>query len=250
MWINRILWLIYIALLAVLLPHTAWAFKQFEPIGWTWVGWVAAFAFEAAIAAFTWRLKQLIEQTPKYRKRAWLKRFNYRYLSPYGLGLFAALIISAVANWAHAVEFGQEFAVFARYSVPTWAFSVGFGAILPLISLLFARVLAEAQDTEGETNQDLLEAKDTIKELRAELRESEDARIKAEQRFEIIGDIAIRLFAENKRQRILAAREQWPQLPAATIATITESSPSYVSEVLKDKDDDLHPQAVARAGEG
>jgi hypothetical protein len=252
MWINRILWIIYIALLAVLLPHTAWAFKQFEPEGWAWVGWVAAFAFEAAIAAFTWRLKQLIETTPNYRKRAWFKRLRYRYLSPYGLGLFAALIISAVANWAHAVEFGQSFAVFARYSVPTWAFSVGFGAILPLISLLFARVLAEAQDTEEETNQDLLEAKQTIKELRKELKATEEARNDAEQRiriveqeaeadrraaehrFDAISDLVTRLFAEEKRQRILAAREQWPQLPAASIAIIAESSPSYVSEVLAD----------------
>jgi len=253
MWINRVLWIIYIALLAVLLPHTAWAFKQFEPKGWAWIGWVAAFAFEAAIAAFTWRLKQLIETTPNYRAgMVWLRRFKYRYFSPYGLGLFAALIISAVANWAHAVEFGQEFAVFARYSIPTWAFSVGFGAILPLISLLFARVLAEAQDTEEEANQDLIEAKQTIKELRQQLREAETARTsaeeqakedriiaeqkiyKAEQRFAAIGELVARLFAEEKKQRILAARTQWPQLPAASIAIIAESSPSYVSEVLSE----------------
>jgi hypothetical protein len=233
------------------LPHTAWAFRQFEPQGWAWVGWVAAFAFEAAIAAFTWRLKQLIETTPNYRARiVWLRRFKYRYFSPYGLGLFAALIISAVANWAHAVEFGQEFAVFARYSVPTWAFSVGFGAILPLISLLFARVLAEAQDTEEEANQDLVEAKGTIKELRKQLKEAEAARTsaekqaeedriiaerkiyEAEQRFAAVGELVARLFAEEKKQRILAARTQWPQLPAASIAIIAESSPSYVSEVL------------------
>jgi len=38
-WTDRILWAIYIALLAVLFPHTAWAFSQFEPEGWDWVGW-------------------------------------------------------------------------------------------------------------------------------------------------------------------------------------------------------------------
>jgi hypothetical protein len=233
MWINRALWVIYIALLAVLLPHTSWAFRQFEPKGWAWVGWVAAFAFEAAIAAFTWRLKQLIETTPNYRAGiVWLRRFKYRYFSPYGLGLFAALIISAVANWAHAVEFGQEFAVFARYSVPTWAFSVGFGAILPLISLLFARVLAEAQDTEEETNQDLVEAKQTIKELRKQLKNTEDARTLAEERFGAMGDLVHYLFAEEKRLRILAIKQLWPQLPGKTIANMTEASQSYVSEVL------------------
>ena len=42
-----------------------------------------------------------------------------------------------------------------------------------------------------------------------------------------------RLFAEEKRQRVLAAAERWPQLPAASIAVIASASPGYVSEVLK-----------------
>jgi hypothetical protein len=41
------------------------------------------------------------------------------------------------------------------------------------------------------------------------------------------------LFAEEKRQRILAAAEHWPELPASSIAIITSASPGYVSEVLK-----------------
>jgi len=197
-WTDKILWAIYIALLAVLFPHTAWAFSQFEPEGWDWVGWVAAFAFEAAIAAFTWRLKLLIETTPNYRTgRVWLRRLQYRYINFYGFGLLAALIISAVANWAHAVEFGQPFAVFAQYSVPPAVFSVAFGAILPIISLLFARVLAEAQDTEQEANPELAEAKQTVKELRKQLRETEEARTLAEQRFGAIGDLVARLFSEG-----------------------------------------------------
>jgi len=36
----------------------------------------------------------------------------------------------------------------------------------------------------------------------------------AEQRFAAVGDLVARLFAEEKRQRILAASELWPQLPA------------------------------------
>jgi hypothetical protein len=234
-WTDWILWAIYIALLLVLFPHTAWAFRQFEPEGWGFVGWVAAFAFEAAIAAFTWRLKRLIETTPNYRAgHIWLRRFHYRYMNFYSFGLLAALIISAVANWAHAVEFGQPFAVFAQYSVRPVVFSVGFGAILPAISLLFARVLAEAQDTEQETNQEMIEAKQTIKELRKQVRDAEEARTLAEERFGAIGDLVARLFAEEKRQRILAAKQRWPALPAGSIAIITESSQSYVSEVLKE----------------
>lgn len=233
MWVNRFLWIIYIALLGVLLPHTAWVFGQFEPQGWAWVGWVAAFAFEAAIAALTWRLKQLIEATPNFRAGIiWLRRLQYRYLNPYGIGLLAALIISVLANWAHAVEFGQSFRIFTDYSVSPTIFSVAFGAILPIISLLFVRVLAEAGDTEGEANEELVEAKQTVKQLRGELRDSESARTTAEERFGAIGDLVARLFAEEKRQRILAAKQQWPALPSGSIAIIAESSPSYVSEVL------------------
>lgn len=236
--IDYILWTIFFALLGVLLPHTAWAFGQFEPEGWWLVGWIAAFTFEAAIAAFTWKLKQRIERTPRYTTgRIWLRKLTYRYLNAYGIALFAALCLSAAANWSHAVEFGRTFKVFANYSVSPGIFSVVFGAILPLISLLFAWVLAEAKGDEVEANPELNKAKETIRELRKQLRETEDARTLAEERFGAIGDLAARLFAEEKRQRILAARERWPQLPAGTIAIIAESSPSYVSEVLADETD-------------
>jgi len=235
MWINRILWAIYLALLGVLLPHTAWAFQQFEPEGMEIVGWVAAFTFEAAIAAFTWKLKQRIERTPRYTAgKVWLRKAAYRSLNAYGIALFAALWLSSAANWSHAVEFGGTFKVFAKYSIPPGVFSVAFGAILPLISLLFAWVLAEAKENEVEANPEFEKAKETIKELRKQLREAEDARTLAEERFGAIGDLAARLFATEKRQRILAARERWPELPAGTIALITESSPSYVSEVLSE----------------
>jgi hypothetical protein len=71
-WSSIVLWVIYLALLAVLLPHTAWAFARFEPANPGWLGvpwgqvtaWAAAFAFEAAIAALTHRLAQRIEATP------------------------------------------------------------------------------------------------------------------------------------------------------------------------------------------
>jgi hypothetical protein len=60
-WSNMLLWAIYLALLVVLLPHTAWAFGRFESpaVGWLNIRWgmvtagAAAFAFEAAIAALT-----------------------------------------------------------------------------------------------------------------------------------------------------------------------------------------------------
>ena len=71
-WSSVLLWAIYLALLAVLLPHTAWAFGHFESPVAGWLGlqwgvlsaWAAAFAFEAAIAALTHKLAERIETTP------------------------------------------------------------------------------------------------------------------------------------------------------------------------------------------
>ena len=65
---------------------------------------------------------------------------------------------------------------------------------------------------------------------------AESRAITAEQRFAAAGDLFARLFAEEKRQRILAASERWPELPAASIAIIAGASPGYVSEVLNDGD--------------
>ena len=69
-----------------------------------------------------------------------------------------------------------------------------------------------------------------------QITDAEARAIAAEQRFAAAGDLFARLFAEEKRQRILAASERWPELPAASIAIIAGASPGYVSEVLKDGD--------------
>lgn len=229
-WTKRALWGIYIALLFVLLPHTAWAFGQFEPPGWRWLGWIAAIAFEGAIAALTWRLKQRIEQVPNSKKMA--VRFNRRYLNVYGIGLLVTIGISSLANWSHAVEYGFSFAAFADYDMPPILYSVTFGAILPICSLLFAHILADTTEAEQVEDEHLTQANITIRELRQAVRSAEQQAKLSEQRFQAIGDLAILLTAEDKRQRILATRQQWPALPAASVAVIADASRSYVSEVL------------------
>jgi hypothetical protein len=100
--------------------------------------------------------------------------------------------------------------------------------------------LGDTTATEAAANPELTKAEQTIKKLRADLDASEarlsDAETRAlaaEQRFAAAGDLFARLFAEEKRQRILAASERWPELPAASIAIIASASPGYVSEVLK-----------------
>lgn len=244
-----ILWCVYGSLLLVLLPHTAWAFRNWEPeeaiviygefTSANLVSYVAAFAFEAAIAVLTHKLAKHIEETPK-GKRGWA-RFSYRYLNPISIGLIVSTIVSALANLAHAVEYGRTLKIFADWGIPSVLYSLAFGGVLPLVSLTFARVLSNVVEDEEAPNPELMQANEQIKNLRSQLRESESkakaaeerARI-AEDRFGAMGDLVKHLFGEDKRQRIIITRKQWPQLPGAAIAIITEASPAYVSEVLKD----------------
>lgn len=243
--VNRILWLVYLALLVVLLPHTAWAFQIFEPAqddgGISLVAWTAAFAFEAAIAALTHKLAKQIESTPKRASR-WSK-FNHRYLNAYSAGLVASVGVSSLANLAHAVEFGSvfdlELEIFATWGIPFGLYALAFGAILPMISLVFARVLSNVVESEAEDDPAMIAARDEIAKLRQRLREAErerdqerTSREQAEARFAALGDIFVGLMSEEKKERILAARTWRPQLPNAAIAIIADASPAYVSEVL------------------
>jgi len=243
---NHILWAVYVGLLAVLLPHTAWAFEQFEPAGLfgTVVAWMGAFSFEAAIAVLTHKLAGHIERTPK--KLQGKAKFAYRYLNAYAAGLVIALGVSVLANLAHAVEYGQSVKIFTAWQIPFGVYAVTFGAVLPLTSLLFARVLSNVVESEGEEDPMIAELRKVIAELRsklqlaeqvvrsaqAEANESKLRAMAAEERLNGAAEFAARLFAEDKRQRILAAREQWPGLASSVIAVIASASPAYVSEVL------------------
>jgi len=243
-----LLWIVYVALLAVLWPHTAWAFSMFEIAGLfgVIVAWTGAFAFEASIAALTHKLARHIEATPK-RLRSWPK-FGYRYLNAYSLGLVVALGVSVLANMAHAVEFGQPLKIFGVYGIDPAVYAVAFGAVLPLVSLLFARVLSNVVEAESEPDPAIEQANAAIADLRRQLRDAERLRANveaerhaaeqraaaAEARFAAAGDLLAGLFAAEKRQRILAARQQWPELPLSAIAIIAACSTSYASEVLSD----------------
>jgi len=239
---NRILWAVYLSLLGVLLPHTAWAFHNFEPENESGkislVAWTAAFAFEASIAALMHKLSGHIDRTPR-RLSPWGK-FHYRYLNAYSLGLLAAIIVSSLANLAHAVEFGRPMAIFAVWKISFDAYAFAFGAVLPLVSLVFARVLSNVVETEGDEDPELVQAKKTITDLRRQLRDSEVkaraaevAREQIEARYASGGGALMKIVSADKRERILAAQRLWPRLPGAALAIITDASPSYVSEVLK-----------------
>lgn len=243
---NHLIWLIYLLLLGVLLPHTAWAFGKFEPEGYGLVAWGAATAFEAAIAVLTHRLARHIEATARHR--FFWRRLAARYLNAYGGGLFVAWLVSTLANLAHSVEFGHPLKIFVDYGLPPPLYAIAFGAILPTTSLLFARILSNVvddQENEGEPNPELVRATEIIRELRVTLHstkeqmneterranEAERRAADSEARFRAAGDLFVQLMDGPKRDRIMAAIERWPQLPLSAVAIITETSPSYVSEI-------------------
>jgi hypothetical protein len=249
---KYILYIVYIALLATLLPHTAWAFGMFEPAGLLGaiVAWAAAISFEAAIFALTVRLAHRMSDKPK-KLSGWALR-KHRYINAYSGGLVFAIGVSVLANLAHSVQFGQALTIFGDASFLSVVYPLAFGGVLPIVSMLFAAVLSnEAPDDDAEAvpNPALDEAKATISQLRKQLREAEAGRIAAELartnaetertaaelRFGAVGDLAVRLFATEKRARILAAAQQWPTLPASAVAVIADASTSYVSEILKEE---------------
>lgn len=235
-----VLWTIYLALLGVLLPHTAWAFSAFEPAdaarygGATVIAWSAAVAFEAAIAALTHRLAQHIDAAPNHRRLS--TRLRVRYANEYTGGLLMAVGVSSLANLAHAVEFAQPLAIVAGRP---WLFGVyvaAFGAVLPVSSLLFAAVLsssAAAGATEEQPDPALEKAKAELRELRAALRQSGEQLHAAEARFQAAGDLMVAFTAESKRDRILAIAGRWPELPQSGVAVLAGASVSYVSETLQ-----------------
>ena len=236
---TKLLWAVFLALLGVLLPHTAWLFGQFEQnnAGGLAAAWAGAFAFESAIAVLVHKLARHWESTPK-RAQTWTK-VRYRWLNAYVAGLAIAAAVSALANLAHAVEFGQSLAIFAAWGIPAQVYQVAFGGALPLVSLLFARVLSNETTSEDIPDPALDEAKKTIAELRSQVRQSEQQRLDAEvrardaeTRFAAIGDFFARLNAPEKRERIIAVRERWPGLPNSAVAIIAETSPGYVSDVV------------------
>jgi hypothetical protein len=93
-------------------------------------------------------------------------------------------------------------------------FLLAFGGILPLVSLMFARILANTAGNGTQANPELAKAKQTIKMLRSELDAAEvrmpetEARANAaEERFAAAGGSFARLFAEESGPVILLSCE-------------------------------------------
>lgn len=236
--IRNLLWVVYVALLAVLWPHTSWLFAQFEPQtgDGKLVSGLAAFAFECAIFGLTHKFVQRLET--KTRKKGWNK-ISYQYLNSYSIGLVVSLLVSGIANLAHAVEFSHPMVIFTWQIGVTYAFQIVFGATLPLVSFLFAWVISNATEEETEVDPALTDAKATIKALnkdlaviKSELSFANERANNAEQQLIGASELVTRLFADKTETRILTIYEQWPELTYAAIAIMASCSSAYVSQVL------------------
>lgn len=243
---RKILWMVFLSLQAVLLPHTSWLFGMFEPISvmGTLAAWTGAFSFESSNAVLVHQLAKHWEKKPKKPGR-W-EKIRHRWLNAYVFGLLIVTTVSSLANVAHAVQFGKQLAIFDVWNFPPVVYQLAFGAILPIVSLLFAKVLSNEADDEDAPNPLLDEAKKALSEFRSKLREasetiaalkmqleeSERQRKMAEERFVAAGELFKRLFEGEKQQRIIAFKQQWPQLTVSAIAVLAETSPGYVSETL------------------
>jgi hypothetical protein len=193
-----IIWLIYLGLLAALLPHTQWAFRQLEPAtsvevvllgqgtGITWADLVAsmlAFAFEAGIAVFTHRLARRIETVKKVYKN--IKKedgsterifdkwgtFVARYGNSFATALMICAFVSGIANYSHAVEFSTSLAIFTKLPFFAALYPLAFGAGLPIVSLIFASALSNVSESEGEDDPAFTELKAKYTEVNRQLRE-------------------------------------------------------------------------------
>ena len=231
---KTIIWVVFLFTLAVLLPHTAWFFRQFEPdtqynlfnigimiVVGDIVSWVAAIAFESAIAVFAHKLSQRIEI--KVRGASDFELFRKRYINPYAFGLLLAWGISTTANYAHAVEYGKEIALFTQWGIGVNIASLVSGAVLPTCSFIFAWILSDVNYDEQKGNDELTAAKSEITTLRGELK-----------KFQSHAGTINELFSNVKSDKIRAIIRLWPDLQNNAIALMAGSKDSQVSRIRKE----------------
>lgn len=249
--IRHLHWLIYIALLTALLPHTAWFFSRFQSNSGAWLAWPLALVFEGGIFAFTHNLVSSIEKSSRLRQKegedwatfVW-RKFTVGYLNASGVGLLGCSTVSGLANFSYAVTFSQPLDV---YGIPMPLFEILSGGVLPFIGLIFARVLAntadehQADDAEAKLKAELRRAnksveklRQTVENLRLSQAETEQAAKTTEHKLQQLQAAAkfTELTHDSTEVRVKAAKRLWPDVTQATLAEIAGASPSYTSQVL------------------
>lgn len=214
---NHITWIVFGALLGVLLPHTAWAFSRFEnnTTGGAISSYVAAFAFEAMIALLVHKLSKHIENTPRKYRKDKSGRFAYRYLNEYGFGLLIAWAVSTLANLSHAVEFNQGMSIIQKWNMGEWIFTIAFGGILPTVSFLFARVLSNVVDEDDEPEQNERTARTNGEQVKKETE---------------------RIVEVGKKEQVLAYLNEHPEMDGKVteVSRLLQVAKGYVSQTMKE----------------
>lgn len=220
----------FIFLLIVLLPHTAWFFRQFESDESAilikafsfsvsdLVSWIAAISFESAIAVFTHKLSTHISNIPNRGKP--LQKFSKRYLNAYSLGLFIAWIISTTANYAHAVEYGRSIKLFTQWGISLHWSALFSGAILPTCSFLFARILSDVSEDELHEQDELTKVKREQSATKRELTRVQSQLTKT-----------AGLFSDSKKVKVETILALWPDIPKNAVASMAGCSPAYVTRI-------------------
>jgi hypothetical protein len=262
----HLFWGVYIAFLFVLWPQAAWTIGQAQDpqgVQWTVLGvttsplaWFLSGVFELTVAIVTHRLNKHWMDMPSRYKAADMarKRFGYRWLNVYALGLIVAMSISAVANYIHVVQFtNTSLKIFDGSEWSVGLYQVIFGLALPGVSFVFARVLSTMQETEQEDDPAFAKAKAELKESNARIRsleqtiretehqhsvairQAERALEDSEQRYRAVGDVIRWLFGKDEllRDRIRGIRKEFPKLSQLGIAQLLGCSVSTVNEALQ-----------------
>jgi hypothetical protein len=270
---THLFWAVYIAFLFVLLPQEAWTIGQFQDVThvqWALLGvtasplaWALAGVFATTIAIVTHRLNEHWREMPHRYKAADMgrKRFAYRWLNVYAVALIVSMVVSAIANFTHVVQFtNASLKIFADAPWMVSIYQVIFGLALPGVSFVFARVLSTMQETEQEDDPafakakaDLKEANATIRSLEhavrqteqsirlteqqhsAAIRETERRLEESEQRYRAVGDVVRWLFGKDEvlRDRVRGVRMAFPKLSQMGIAQLLGCSVSTVNEALQ-----------------
>ena len=259
---TTLFWAVYVGFLFVLWPQAAWTIDQFQDATngkWMLMGvsasplaWALSGAIEATIGIVTHRLNQYWLDMPKLYKSAdkRMKRFVYRWLNVYAVALVVAMLVSAIANYTHVVEFtNSSLRVFEGNQDVIKVYQIVFGLALPGVSFVFARVLSSMQESEQEEDPAFVKAKADLKEANATIREKDLAIRQAndavrltehkleesEQRYRAVGDVIRYLFGTDMalRERIRGVRTSFPNLSQNGIAQLLSCSTSTVNEALQ-----------------
>lgn len=140
--------------------------------------------------------------------------------------VFVAVLAPSIGASVRGVRLGEILA--NSWGLFGWASMVALSTIAIVVSVGFAQKENNQAPTDPEIER--LKAEKKAAEHRAEIAEA--AANSANARFDAAGDMMRLLMSESKRDRILAARQRWPELPVTWLALVAGTSPSYTSEVL------------------